>query len=71
MADERITVEGVVKEILSNGLYRVEIKGEHEIIAHLKGRLRMHNIRIVIGDIVTVEISPYDLTKGRIVFRKR
>ena len=71
MAEELIKVEGVVKELLSNGLSRVELEGGHEILAHVKGKLRMYNIRIVVGDTVSVEMSPYDLTKGRITYRKK
>ena len=72
MAEETIKADGVVKELLSNGLYRVELEsGGHEIIAHVKGKMRMYNIRILQGDNVSVEMSPYDLTKGRIVFRKK
>ena len=72
MSEERITIDGVVAEVLSNGLYRVAIQnGKHEVIAHLKGKIRMHNIRIVKGDSVTVEMSPYDIKKGRIIYRKR
>ena len=71
MAEDIIKVDGVVKELLSNGLYRVELEGGHEIIAHVKGKMRMYNIRILQGDNVSVEMYPYDLTKGRIVFRKK
>ena len=71
MAEDTIKVDGVVKELLSNGLYRVELEGGHGIIAHVKGKMRMYNIRILQGDSVSIEMSPYDLTKGRIVFRKK
>ena len=71
MSEETIKAEGVVKELLSNGLYRVELEGGHQIMAHVKGKMRMFNIRILAGDSVSVEMSPYDLTKGRIVFRKK
>ena len=71
VAEDTIKVDGVVKELLSNGLYRVELEGGHEIIAHVKGKMRMYNIRILQGDNVSIEMSPYDLTKGRIVFRKK
>ena len=70
MAQENIRVEGVVKELLSNTTFRVEIEGGHEILAHISGKMRMHFIRILPGDKVTVEMSPYDLEKGRIVYRK-
>ena len=71
MSEETIKAEGVVKELLSNGLYRVELEGGHQIMAHVKGKMRMFNIRILAGDSVSIEMSPYDLTKGRIVFRKK
>ena len=72
MAEKVITVEGIVQEVLPNGLYRIKLdQGNHEIIGNLKGKLRLYNIRIIKGDRVTVEISPYDLTKGRVVFRNK
>jgi translation initiation factor IF-1 len=71
VSEETIKAEGVVKELLSNGLYRVELEGGHQIMAHVKGKMRMFNIRILAGDSVSIEMSPYDLTKGRIVFRKK
>lgn len=71
MSEDTIKAEGVVKELLSNGLYRVELEGGHQIMAHVKGKMRMFNIRILAGDSVSIEMSPYDLTKGRIVFRKK
>jgi translation initiation factor IF-1 len=71
VAEEAIEVEGVVKEIMSNGIYKVEIQGGHTINAHVRGKMRMFNIRVIVGDQVSVEMSPYDLTKGRITFRKR
>ncbi len=71
MAEEAIKAEGVVKKFLSNGLYTVELEGGHQILAHVKGKMRKFNIRVMVGDSVSVEMSPYDLTKGRITFRKR
>jgi translation initiation factor IF-1 len=71
VSEDTIKAEGVVKELLSNGLYRVELEGGHQIMAHVKGKMRMFNIRILAGDSVSIEMSPYDLTKGRIVFRKK
>ncbi len=71
MAEEAIKAEGVVTQLLSNGLYKVELEGGHQIQAHVKGKMRMFNIRVMVGDSVSVEMSPYDLTKGRITFRKR
>ena len=71
MAEETIKGDGVVKERLSNGSDRVELEGGHEVLAHVKGKMRMFNIRILAGDEVSLEMSPYDLTKGRIVYRKK
>jgi translation initiation factor IF-1 len=67
--EEPIRVEGTVKEALPNAMFRVELQDGHEILAHVSGKMRMHFIRILPGDKVTLEISPYDLTKGRIVYR--
>ena len=64
-----IEVDGVVQEALPNAMFRVELENGHEITAHISGKLRMHYIRILPGDKVRVEMSPYDLTKGRISFR--
>ena len=69
--EEAIEVQGVVKEALPNTTFRVELEGGHIILAHLSGKMRKHYIRIVPGDSVKVELSPYDLNKGRIVFRER
>ena len=66
-----IEVEGIVKEALPNATFQVEIPGGHMILAHISGKLRMNYIRILPGDKVTVEISPYDLTKGRITWRTK
>lgn len=73
MADkeETIEVEGVVRESLPNTMFRVEIQNGHIILAHLSGKMRKNYIRIVPGDKVKVELSPYDLTRGRIIFRER
>lgn len=71
MAKDVIEVEGVVKEALPNALFRVELPNKHVILAHISGKLRMHYIRILPGDKVKVEMSPYDLTKGRITWRGR
>ena len=68
---EAIEVQGVLREALSNTTFRVELEGGHIILAHLSGKMRKHYIRIVPGDSVKVELSPYDLNKGRIVFRER
>ena len=68
--EEAIRTEGIIKEVLPNAMFRVELKGGHKVLAHVSGRLRMHFIKIVAGDRVTMEISPYDLSKGRIVYRE-
>lgn len=67
--EDVIKVDGVVKETLPNAMFRVEIEGGHVILGHVSGKMRMHYIRILPGDRVTVELSPYDLTRGRIVLR--
>jgi translation initiation factor IF-1 len=69
--EEKIEVEGKVLESLPNAMFRVEIEGGHVILAHISGKMRMHYIRILIGDSVRVELSPYDLTRGRIIYRGR
>ena len=66
-----IEVEGVVLESLPNAMFKVELQNKHTILAHVSGKLRMNYIRIVPGDKVTVEMSPYDLTKGRITWRAK
>lgn len=67
--EQPIRVEAVVKEALPNALFRVELENGHGVLAHVSGKMRMHFIRILPGDTVTIEMSPYDLTKGRIVYR--
>ncbi len=62
-------MEGKVTEALPNAIFRVELENGHKVMAHVSGRMRMHFIRILPGDQVTIELSPYDLTKGRIVYR--
>ncbi len=69
MANDVIETEGVVIESLPNTMFRVELPNKHVILAHISGKLRMHYIRILPGDKVKIEMSPYDLTKGRIVWR--
>ena len=64
-----IEQDGVVKESLGNAMFRVELENGHVIIAHISGKMRMHYIKILVGDKVKVEMSPYDLSKGRINFR--
>ena len=69
--EEALEVEGVVTQALANTRFRVTLEGGHSVIAHVAGRMRKNFIRIVPGDKVRVELSPYDLTKGRITFRER
>jgi translation initiation factor IF-1 len=69
--DDVIRVEGVVRELLPNTMFRVELENGHRILAHISGKMRMHFIRILQGDRVTIEMTPYDLTKGRIVYREK
>ena len=69
MAKDVIRMEGKVAEALPNAMFRVELENGHKVLAHVSGRMRMHFIRILPGDQVTVELSPYDLSKGRIVYR--
>ncbi|MBE3096131.1 MAG: translation initiation factor IF-1 [Planctomycetota bacterium] len=69
MAKDVIRVEGKVVEALPNAMFRVELDNGHRVLAHVSGRMRMNFIRILPGDQVTVELSPYDLAKGRIVYR--
>lgn len=67
--EEAIPVEGVVVETLPNAMFRVELDGGHQLVAHVSGKMRMHSIRILPGDRVKVEVSPYDPVRGRIVYR--
>ena len=69
MAKDVIRLEGKVVEALPNAMFRVELENGHRVLAHVSGRMRMNFIRILPGDQVTVELSPYDLGKGRIVYR--
>ena len=64
-----IEVDGVITEALSNAMFRVELENKHEVVAHISGKMRMHYIRILPGDKVKLEMSPYDLSKGRITYR--
>lgn len=66
---QSIEQDGRIKEALSNAMFRVELENGHEVIAHISGKMRMHYIKILPGDKVKLEMSPYDLTKGRIVYR--
>ena len=69
--EDQIEMEGTVIETLPNTMFRVELDNGHVITAHISGKMRKHYIRILTGDKVTVEMTPYDLTKGRIIFRAR
>ncbi|RMF60777.1 MAG: translation initiation factor IF-1 [Calditrichaeota bacterium] len=70
MAKEQpITVDGIIKETLPNATFRVELENGHEVLAHVSGKMRMHFIKILPGDKVKLELSPYDLTRGRIIYR--
>jgi translation initiation factor IF-1 len=66
---ETIEVEGVVQEALPNAMFRVELSNGHKVLAHISGKMRLHYIRILPGDRVLVELSPYDLTRGRVTYR--
>ena len=69
--EETIEMQGEVLETLPNATFRVKLDNEHVVLAHISGKMRMHYIRILPGDSVTVELTPYDLTKGRITFRAK
>ena len=69
--EDAIQVEGKIIEPLPNAMFRVELENGHKVLAHISGKMRMHFIKILPGDQVTVELSPYDLTRGRITFRSR
>ena len=66
-----ITQDGTILEALSNAMFRVELENGHVITAHISGKMRMHYIKILPGDVVTLEISPYDLSRGRITYRQK
>ena len=67
--EEAIKVDGVISETLPNATFKVKLDKGHEVLAHISGRMRMHYIKILTGDRVTIELSPYDLKRGRIVYR--
>jgi translation initiation factor IF-1 len=69
--EEAIEVEGIVIEPLPNAMFRVELENGHRVLAHISGKMRMHYIKILPGDRVTVELSPYDLNRGRIIYRAK
>ncbi|MBN1282389.1 MAG: translation initiation factor IF-1 [bacterium] len=68
---EAIQVEGKVLETLPNAMFRVELPNGHKVLAHVSGKMRMHFIKILPGDSVTIELSPYDLSRGRIIYRAK
>lgn len=68
---KKIEVEGIVTETLPNAMFRVELDNGHKVLAHISGKMRKFNIGIYLGDTVTVELSPYDLSRGRIIYRKK
>jgi len=69
VAKEAIEIEGIVSEVLPNARFRVELENGHEVLAYLSGKMRQHYIRVLEGDRVKVELSPYDLSKGRVTYR--
>ena len=69
--EDQIEVDGTIKEVLQGGMFRVTLENGHEILAYTSGKMRKHYIRILRGDRVTVQLTPYDLTKGRITYRAR
>ena len=69
VAKEAIEIEGLVSEVLPNARFRVELENGHEVLAYLSGKMRQHYIRVLEGDRVKVELSPYDLSKGRVTYR--
>jgi len=69
--EEAIKVEGTVLKTLPNAMFKVELENKHQVLAHISGKMRMHFIKILPGDKVTVELSPYDLSRGRITYRSK
>ena len=69
--EDAIEFQGVVSELLTNAMFKVKLDNDHEVIAHTSGKMRKNRIRVLAGDRVTVEMTPYDLTKGRITFRSK
>lgn len=69
--EDKIEMEGRVLEALPNAMFRLEVEGGHKVLAHISGKMRMHYIKILPGDKVKVELSPYDLTRGRITYREK
>lgn len=71
MSEETVTFDGKITETLPNATFRVELENGHEVLAYLSGKMRKYYIRVLLGDRVKVEMSPYDLTRGRVVYRYR
>ena len=69
--EDLIEFSGIVTELLPNATFRVKLENDHIILAHTSGRMRKNRIRVLVGDTVTIEMTPYDLTKGRITFRQK
>ncbi|MDP8264332.1 MAG: translation initiation factor IF-1 [Candidatus Aceula lacicola] len=69
--EELIEVEGIIKEALPNAMFQVELDNGHKVLAHISGKMRVHFIRLIPGDKVKLELSPYDLTRGRITYREK
>ena len=69
--EDAIEFQGVVSDLLPNAMFKVKLDNDHEVIAHTSGKMRKNRIRVLVGDRVTVEMTPYDLTKGRITFRSK
>jgi len=69
--EDQIEVDGIIKEVLQGGMFRVKLDNGHVVIAYTSGKMRKHFIRIVLGDKVKVALSPYDLSKGRVIFRSK
>ena len=69
--DDHIELDGLIIEVLTGGMFRVKVDDDHEVIAHLAGKMRKFRIKVVLGDKVTVAVSPYDPSRGRVVFRVR
>jgi translation initiation factor IF-1 len=67
--EQSVKVDGVIRDTLPNATFKVELEGGHKVLAHVSGKMRMHFIKILPGDKVTVELSPYDLSRGRIIYR--
>ena len=69
--EELLEMKGMIRELLPNAMFRAELENGHQVLAHISGKMRMHFIKILPGDTVTVELSPYDLSRGRIVYRSK